>query len=95
MEAGLPLWNAPAKQEPRVEVGDSIRYSFTDDPEDVSFATLVDETSNPKIGTMNRDTVVGRALLGMTAFEEKEVPLPMGRRRLRVVEILKPTRRSA
>lgn len=94
-EADLPLWSAPVKQEPRVEIGDSVRYSFADDPNDVSFATLVNEPSNPNIGTMNRDTVVGRALLGMVANDEKEIALPTGRRRLRVIEILKPTRRVA
>ena len=88
-EAGLPLWTQP--QVPVVEIRDSIRYCFTDDVEDIAFVTLVDERSNPNLGTINRDTVIGRVLQGMVVGEEREVPLPMGRRQLRVIEILKPT----
>lgn len=93
-EADLPLWNEKKPKEPSVEIGDSISYLFADEPDEVTFVTLVNEPSNLGIGTINRDTVIGRALLGMALSEEKEVPLPMGRRLLRVIEILKPTRRG-
>lgn len=93
-EADLPLWNRPASVVPRIGVGDSIRYSFTDAPTDVFFETLVDEPSNPKIGTINRETAIGRALMGMTVGEDKELILPAGPRRLRVIEILKRTTRG-
>ena len=90
-ETVLPLWAADGRAKERVEIGDSIRYVFADDPDEVSFVTLVNQASNPDIGTINRDTVIGRASFNMTLDEEKDVPLPMGRRRLRVIEVLKPT----
>lgn len=91
IDAELPLWPQPASNVARVEIRDSIRYFFTDDPDDVSFVTLVNEPSNIAIGTINRDTVVGRAILGMAVGEEKGITLPMGQRQLRVIEVLKPT----
>lgn len=89
----LPLWEAPPPNLVLVELNDSIRYSFADEPDDISFVTLVSEPSNPNIGTVNQDTVIGRALRGMKAGDERTVELPMGKRQLRVIEILKPSQR--
>jgi len=89
----LPLWEAPPPNPVLVELNDSIRYSFADEADDISFVTLVSEPSNPNIGTVNQDTVIGRALRGMKAGDERTVELPMGKRQLRVIEILKPSQR--
>jgi len=60
-------------------------------PEDDAFVTIVDSESNPDLGLLNKDTVVARALLGAAVSQERNVALPMGKRRLRVLEILAPT----
>jgi very-short-patch-repair endonuclease len=92
-EGELPLWKAELPNSALIEVGDSVRYSFTDEPDDIAFVTLVVEPSNPNIGTINIDTAIGRALRGLSKGDERAVELPMGKRTLKVIEILKPSRR--
>ena len=77
----------------QVEVGDSVRYNFVDSPQEDAFVTIVDTASNPNLGLINQGTAVAKTLLGMEAGHEREVPLPTGRRKLKVLEIHKPTRR--
>ncbi len=89
----LPLWKPETQSKPFIEIADSVRYSFADEPDDIAFVTLVVEASNPNLGTVNQDTAIGRALLGMSAGDERAVELPMGIRTLKVIEILRPTAR--
>lgn len=89
----LPLWSA-GKATPEVEVDDSVRYCFVDPPEDDAFVTIVESASNPNLGMINRETVVAKTLLGMEVGQEREVPLPARRRRIRVMELHKPRRRG-
>ena len=93
-EGELSLWKAELPNSALIEIGDSVRYSFTDEPDDIAFVTLVVEPSNPNIGTINIDTAIGRALRGLSKGDERAVELPMGKRTLKVVEILKPSRRQ-
>lgn len=92
-EGELPLWKAELPNPALIEIGDSVRYSFTDEPDDIAFVTLVVEPSNPNIGTINIDTAIGRALRGLSKGDERAVELPMGRRIFKVIEIMKPSRR--
>ena len=85
----LPLWQQEQPASHIVEIGDSVRYSYTDEPDEVAFVTLVTEPSNPNLGTVNQDTPIGRSLLGMKTEDERFVDLPMGRRTLTVLEVLK------
>jgi very-short-patch-repair endonuclease len=92
-EGELPLWKAELPNPALIEIGDSVRYSFTDEPDDIAFVTLVVEPSNPNIGTINIDTAIGRVLRGLSKGDERAVELPMGKRTLKVIEILKPSRK--
>jgi transcription elongation GreA/GreB family factor len=75
-------------------VRDSVRYFFVDSTEDDAFVTIVDSESNTNLGPLNKDTVVARALLGAAVGQERDVALPMGKRRLRILEIHKPRHRA-
>jgi transcription elongation GreA/GreB family factor len=77
----------------KVGLRDSVRYCFVDSLDDDAFVTIVDSQSNPDLGLLNKNTAVARALLGAAIGQEREVALPMGKRRLRVLEILAPTQR--
>lgn len=72
----------------KVQLRDSVRYCFVDSPEDDAFVTIVDSESNPDLGLLNKDTVVARALLGAAVGQERDAALPMGKRRLCILEIL-------
>jgi hypothetical protein len=74
---------------PKVEVGDSVRYRYTDAPGDELFHMIVDSESKPDLGLINRDTVVAKALLGMEVGQVREVILPIGARSLEVTEVRK------
>lgn len=84
---------APVATTPRVEVDDSVRYRLINGSEDEVFVTIVEGASNPILGMINRETAIAKALIGMEQGQEREVLLPEGKRTLRVVELLKPTRR--
>ncbi len=66
-----------------------MRYCFVDSPEDDAIVTIVDSESNPELGFINKDTAVASALLGAVIGQEREVALPMGKRKIRVLEIIK------
>jgi hypothetical protein len=91
-EGELLLWKAEPPNPVSVEIGDSVRYLFSDEPDDIAFVTLVTEFSNPNIGTVNQDTAIGRALRGLRVGDERTVELPIGKRQLKVLEILKSSR---
>jgi hypothetical protein len=54
-------------------------------------AKSVDSESNPDLALLNKDTVVARALLGAAVGQERDFALPMGKRTIRILEILKPS----
>ena len=74
-------------QASRVEVGDSVRYSFPDLTDGELFVTIVESDSNPDLSLINRDTAIAKALLGMEVGQDCDVNLPDGRHRIRVSEI--------
>jgi very-short-patch-repair endonuclease/transcription elongation GreA/GreB family factor len=84
----LPARNI-VQSAPKVEVGDSVRYRYTDAPGDELFHMIVDSESKPDLGLINRDTVVAKALLGMEVGQVREVILPIGARSLEVTELRK------
>lgn len=75
----------------KVQLRDSVRYCFVDSPDDEAFVTIVDSESNPDLGFLNKDTVVARALLGAAIGQERVANLPMGKRIIRILEVLKPS----
>lgn len=74
---------------PKVEVGDSVRYRYTDALGEELFHMIVDSESKPDLGLINRDTVVARTLLGLEVGKVREVLLPSGARGIEVTEIYK------
>jgi hypothetical protein len=73
----------------KVELRDSARFCFVDFPDNDVFVTIVDSESNPELGFINKNTPVARALLGAAIGQECLVHLPMGKRTIRVLQILK------
>jgi very-short-patch-repair endonuclease len=73
----------------KVEVRDSARFCFVDFPDDDVFVSIVDSESNPELGFIHKDTPIARALLGAAIGQECLVHLPMGKRTIRVLQILK------
>jgi very-short-patch-repair endonuclease len=73
-----------------VELKDSVRFCFVDSPADDVFVTIVGSESNPELGFINKETPVARALLGATIGQERDAVLPLGRRKIRVLEIHRP-----
>ncbi len=49
-----------------VEVGDRVTYSLVDDPRDKHSVLIVDSPSNVKMGIINEQTPLARALLGLS-----------------------------
>jgi hypothetical protein len=78
-----------------VQVGDSVELIFTDDPADEIWVLITAEPSNPKLGLINLETPLARALLGAQAASEVSAHLPGGSRKLRVIDIHKPRRVTA
>lgn len=78
-----------------VQVGDSVEFIFTDDPADEIWVLITAEPSNPKLGLINLETPLARALLGAQAASEVSAHLPGGSRKLRVIHIHKPRRVTA
>jgi very-short-patch-repair endonuclease len=70
-----------------VEVGDTVRYCFLDDPEAHLCATIVESESEPDEDIINQDTAIARALLGLDVGMDREVSLPGGERIIRVIEL--------
>ncbi|MDD5200921.1 MAG: AAA domain-containing protein [Terrimicrobiaceae bacterium] len=91
-DGALPLRNND-ESVPRAQVGDFVRYCFTDSPDDQAFVTIVETESKPHLNLINCETPIAKALLGMTPGQERVTALPGGRRTLRVLEIFKPIRR--
>jgi very-short-patch-repair endonuclease len=73
----------------KVEIRDSVRFCFVDSPDEDAFVTIVDSESNPELGFINKDTAIARALLGPRIDGECDAILPLGRRKIRVLEIHK------
>jgi transcription elongation GreA/GreB family factor len=91
-ESELPLWTRSSearKPSLAAEVGDSVRYCFVDAQEDEAFVTIVPYESKPNLGLINAETAVAKTLLGLEEGHEREVLLPGGRRRLRVLSVHK------
>jgi len=86
---GFAVGNA-APTAPRVAVGDSVRFYFVDAPDEVAFVTIVETASNPVLDMINRETAVGKVLLGMAVGSERDVALPSGHRTIRVTELHQP-----
>ena len=75
-----------------VQVGDSVEFTFTDDPADEIWVLITTGPSKPDLGLINLDTPLARALLGAQAASEVSAHLPGGSRKLRVIHIHKPRR---
>jgi hypothetical protein len=80
---------APTGQVPMVEVGDTVRFVYVDEPENIATVQIVHGASNPKSGRSNATTPLAEALLGAEEGDEVDANLPHGVRRLRILEIRK------
>ena len=92
-EATLPLWTRTQQvrqTSTAIQTGDSVRYRFVDGRDPEAFVTIVPYDSNAKLGMLNAETAVAKALLGCEEGDEADVALPNARRRLRVLSIHKP-----
>lgn len=71
-----------------VEVGNRVTYCFVDNPTEKYTVLIVDSASNPKMGILNENTAVARALLGLSQGETGELQLPDGTvKTLRVLKV--------
>lgn len=71
-----------------VEVGDRVTYCPVDDPADRHSILIVDSESNVKMGLVNENTPLAKALLGLSPGEEGILEAPGGRSRaLQVIKV--------
>jgi very-short-patch-repair endonuclease len=91
-EDALPLWSNE-KQINHVQVGDSVRYCFVDNPNEQAFVTIVESESKPHLDLINCETPIARALIGLAIGEQRDASLPGGRRTVQLLELHRPTRR--
>ncbi len=61
-----------------VEVGNLVTYCHMDKPSEKRTVTIVAGQSNPKMNTVNEETPIARALLGLSAGEIGRLELPSG-----------------
>jgi transcription elongation GreA/GreB family factor/very-short-patch-repair endonuclease len=73
----------------RVEVGDTVVYVDTRDPESKKQVMITTERSNPEWGTVNVNTPIARAILGAKLGDVVEAILPVGTKKFQIVEITK------
>ena len=64
----------------KVQLRDSARYCFVDSPSEVAF---------PNLNLLHKNTVAARGLLGAAIGQKRHVAMPMGKRRIRVLDVLK------
>jgi transcription elongation GreA/GreB family factor len=71
-----------------VEVGDRVTYCRADDPAERHSVLIVDSESNVKMGLVNENTPLARALLGLAPGDEGVLEVPGARPRvLRVIKV--------
>lgn len=70
-----------------IEVGDFVSYCFVDHENQEIGVQIVAGVSNPNDGLINQNTPQAKALLGLCVGDEEDVKLPLGKRRLRVLDI--------
>jgi len=73
-----------------VEVGDTVKYYFLGEDENVRCVQISDRISEPKMGIIGFRTPLAVAMLEAREGDEIEVPLPGGTRQAVIIEILKP-----
>jgi len=56
-----------------VEVGDRVAYCFVDTPEERHSVMIVDTESNPRLGLVNENTPLAKALLNSSVGDEPEI----------------------
>lgn len=76
-------------EEEYVEVGDTVKYYFDNEEENVRCVQISDRISEPKMGIIGFKTPLAVALLEARASDEIEVLLPSGCRQAMIVEIIK------
>jgi transcription elongation GreA/GreB family factor len=71
-----------------VEVGDRVTYCLVDDPDERHSVMIIDSESNAKMGIVNEQTPLARALLGLSPGDIGDLELPGQKvRQLRVLKI--------
>lgn len=79
---------AEASEDLFVEVGDRVTYCPLDAPDDRHSVLIVDSTSNAKMGIVNEQTPLARALLGLSPGDVGVLEIPgQPPRRLRMLKI--------
>jgi very-short-patch-repair endonuclease len=72
-----------------IEVGDSVAFTFANEPADENWVTIVSGESNPKLGLINKETPIARVVLGASVGAELFAHLPDGTRRIKILTIQK------
>ncbi|MDD5385073.1 MAG: DUF4011 domain-containing protein [Gallionella sp.] len=70
-----------------IEVGDFVSYCYIDDETKEISVQIIAGISNPSEGLINQNTPQAKALLGLCVGDEEDVKLPLGKRRIRVLDI--------
>jgi hypothetical protein len=73
----------------RVEVGDMVVYINEEEPDSEKQALITRGPSNPELGEINVNTPIAQSLLGALVGQVVEAKLPMGKTRLRIIDIHK------
>lgn len=72
-----------------VEVGDTVKYCYVDEEENVRCVQIHPGLSMPNMGIVGAKTPLALALLDAEAGEDVEVALPTGMRKARIIDIVK------
>ena len=89
-EAAPELWEQTeliATSGLEIEVGDFVSYCFIDNESIEISVQIIAGSSNPSEGLINQNTPQAKALLGLCVGDEEDVKLPLGKRRIRVLDI--------
>ena len=86
--AGVLAAESDARQDLFVEVGDRVTYCPLEKPDDRHSVLIVDSASNAKMGIVNEETPLARALLGLSPGDVGVLEVPgQSPRQLRLVKI--------
>jgi transcription elongation GreA/GreB family factor len=86
--AAVLAMEADASEDLFVEVGDRVTYCPLDAPDDKHSVLIVDSTSNAKMGIVNEEAPLARALLGLSPGDVGALEIPgHNPRQLRVLKI--------
>ncbi len=72
-----------------VGVNDVVKYIYMEHPDQEYQVTIIKGESNPKMGLINVNTPMAKGLLGARVGETIDVHLPVGTKKIKILEIIK------